>query len=175
MRNTDQFTSCVLFWCFCFCCENSEFLYELLWNVMRSFSWNRSKFSCLKSVNVDSKYRQRLTVGRSQISSNISQIKTLCVNHCSKILDAKLHAWFTNQHLASFDQTCPRLMILFYDLLVDFNSFPRILFSSSSKTGDQLFLAAFSVSIISFLTKFISTFFLEIVFFWWGTQIHVLV
>ena len=115
--------------------------------------------SCFNSVNVGSNYRHRLTVGISQISSNISQLNSLCNNRCSKNINGHLLAWFTNQHLAAFDQICPRLMILFYDLLVDFNSFPRILFSSSSKTGDQLFLAACSVSIISFLTKFRPTFF----------------
>ena len=125
---------------------------------MLSFSWNRSKFSCFNSMNVGSNYRHRLTVGRSQISSNISQIKSLCVNRCSKNINGQLPACFINQHLAAFDQNCLRLVILFYDLLVDFISFPRILFSSSSKTGDQLLLAACSVSIISFLTNFRPTF-----------------
>ena len=142
---------------------------------MWSFSWNRSKFSCFISVDVGLNYRHRPTVGRSQISSNISQLNSLSNNRCSKIINGQLPSWFTNQHLAAFDQNCPRLLILVNDLLVDFKSFPRILFSSSSKTGDQLSLAAFSVSIISFLTKFRSTFFLEIVLFWWGTQINVLV
>ena len=87
--------------------------------------------------------------------------KTLSVNHCSKIMNGQLTAWFTNQHLAAFDQNCLRLVILFYDLLVDFISFPRILFSSSSKTDNQLLLAACSVSNNSFLTKFRST------FSWW--------
>ena len=142
---------------------------------MWSFSWNRSKFSCFNSVDVGLNYRHRPTVGRSQISSNISQLNSLSNNRCSKIINGQLPSWFTNQHLAAFDQNCSRLLILVNDLLVDFKCFPRILFSSSSKTGDQLSLAAFSVSIISFLTKFRSTFFLEIVLFWWGTQIHVLV
>ena len=102
-------------------------------------------------------------MGRSQISSNKFQIKTLCVNHCSKIIKGQLPAWFTNQQLAALDQNCPRIMTFFYDLHVDFKSFPRILFSSSSKTGDQLLLAACSVSIISFVTKFRST------FFWWSS------
>ena len=87
--------------------------------------------------------------------------KTLCVNHCSEKTNGQTPAWLTNQHLAAFDQKCPRIMNLFYDLLVDFKPFPRILFSSSSNTGDQLFLATRSVSIIPFLTKFRST------FFWW--------
>ena len=80
--------------------------------------------------------------------------KLLCVNHCSKIIIGRTPACFTYQHLAAFDQKCPRTMNLFYDLFVDFKPFPWILFSPSSNTGDQLFLAACSVSIIPFLTNF---------------------
>ena len=99
--------------------------------------------------------------------------KTLCVNHCSEKTNGQTPAWLTNQHLAAFDQKCPRIMNLFYDLLVDFKPFPRILFSSSSNTGDQLFLATRSVSIILFSTKFRSTFFSVIVLYRWETQIYV--
>ena len=140
--------------------------------MIRSFCRNRSKLGGFNSVNVVSNYRHKLTVTRSQISSNLSQ-KTLCVNHCSKIRNERTPAWFTNQHLAAFDQKCPRIKNLFYDLLVDFKPFPRILFSSSSNTGNQMFLAGCSVSIIPFSTKFRSTFFLVIVLYWWETQIYV--
>ena len=50
----------------------------LLWNVIRSFCRNRSKLGGFNSVYVGSNYRHKLTVARSQISSNISQKNSLC-------------------------------------------------------------------------------------------------
>ena len=111
VRITDQFKSCVLFGCFCFCCDKFEFFNLRLWNVMWSLCRNRFKFFRFEWLNFGLNYRRRLTVGISRVSSNISQLKTLRVNHCLKFIKGPLPAWFTNQQSGALDQNYPKKRI----------------------------------------------------------------